>query len=140
MSDRSLRELEGDVERARARLLAHLSVLSSPVSYSEFKEDLKEEARDTFHGIVENVKGRAAANPVATLGHRRRRGLTASPASPNLHCPDWSWPPQFMENRSCPSKRAKSRLSLDSEDAIAGASRRVRNHPWVSKPPIWPKK
>jgi hypothetical protein len=67
MSDRSLRELEGDVERARPRLLAHLSVLSSPVSYSEFKEDLKEEARDTFQGIVENGKRRAAANPVATL-------------------------------------------------------------------------
>jgi hypothetical protein len=67
MSDPSLRELEGDVERARARLLAHLSVVSSPVAYSEFKDDLKEEARDTFQGIVENVKGRAAANPVATL-------------------------------------------------------------------------
>jgi ElaB/YqjD/DUF883 family membrane-anchored ribosome-binding protein len=67
MSERSLRELEGDVERARARLLADLSVLSSPVAYSEFKDDLKEEARYTFRGIVENVKGRAAANPVATL-------------------------------------------------------------------------
>jgi hypothetical protein len=67
MSGRSLRELEGDVERARARLLADLSVLSSPVAYSEFKDDLKEEARYTFRGIVENVKGRAAANPVATL-------------------------------------------------------------------------
>jgi hypothetical protein len=67
MSERSLRELEGDVERARARLLADISVLSSPVAYSEFKDDLKEEARYTFQGIVENVKGRAAANPVATL-------------------------------------------------------------------------
>jgi ElaB/YqjD/DUF883 family membrane-anchored ribosome-binding protein len=67
MSDRSLRELEGDIERARARLVADLSVLSSPVAYSEFKDDLKEEARDAFQGLVENVKGRAAANPVATL-------------------------------------------------------------------------
>jgi hypothetical protein len=67
MSERSLRELEGDVERARARLLADISVLSSPMAYSAFKDDLKEEARYTFRGIVENVKGRAAANPVATL-------------------------------------------------------------------------
>jgi ElaB/YqjD/DUF883 family membrane-anchored ribosome-binding protein len=67
MSERSLRELEGDVERARARLLADISVLSSPMAYSEFKDDLKEEVRYTFRGIVENVKGRAAANPVATL-------------------------------------------------------------------------
>jgi hypothetical protein len=67
MNERNLRELEGDVERARARLLADISVLSSPMAYSEFKDDLKEEARYTFRGIVENVKGRAVANPVATL-------------------------------------------------------------------------
>ena len=67
MTERSTRELEHDVEEARERLLSHLSVLSSPVAYSEFKEDLKDEARFTLRGILDDVKRRAAANPAATL-------------------------------------------------------------------------
>ena len=67
MTERSMRELERDVEEARERLLSHLSVLSSPVAYSEFKQDLKDEARFTLRGILDDVKGRAAANPAATL-------------------------------------------------------------------------
>ena len=67
MTERSMRELERDVEEARERLLSHLSVLSSPVAYSEFKQDLKDEARFTLRGILGDVKGRAAANPAATL-------------------------------------------------------------------------
>lgn len=63
----SLQELERDVERSRARLMADLSLLSSPAAFAGFKDDLREEARSTFHGIVEDVKGRAAANPAATL-------------------------------------------------------------------------
>lgn len=67
MTERSTRELEHDVEEARERLLSHLSVLSSPVAYSEFKQDLKDEARFTLRGILDDVKRRAAANPAATL-------------------------------------------------------------------------
>jgi hypothetical protein len=67
MTERSMRELERDVEQARERLLSHLSVLSSPAAYSEFKQDLKHEARFTLRGILDDVKGRAAANPAATL-------------------------------------------------------------------------
>lgn len=67
MTERSMRELERDVEEARERLLSHLSVLSSPAAYSEFKQDLKDEARFTLRGILDDVKGRAAANPAATL-------------------------------------------------------------------------
>lgn len=67
MTERSMRELERDVEQARERLLSHLSVLSSPAAYSEFKQDLKDEARFTLRGILDDVKGRAAANPAATL-------------------------------------------------------------------------
>jgi hypothetical protein len=67
MTERSTRELEHDVEEAREKLLSHLSVLSSPVAYSEFKQDLKDEARFTLRGILDDVKRRAAANPAATL-------------------------------------------------------------------------
>jgi hypothetical protein len=67
MTQRSMRELERDVEEARERLLSRLSVLSSPAAYSEFKQDLKDEARFTLRGILDDVKGRAAANPAATL-------------------------------------------------------------------------
>lgn len=67
MTERSMRELERDVEEARESLLSHLSVLSSPAAYSEFKQDLKDEARFTLRGILDDVKRRAAANPAATL-------------------------------------------------------------------------
>lgn len=67
MTEPSLRELERDVGAARERLLSHLSVLSSPAAYLEFKQNLKDEARFTLRGILEDVKGRAAANPAATL-------------------------------------------------------------------------
>ena len=67
MTERSIRELEHDVEEARERFLSHLSVLSAPAAYSEFKQDLKDEARVTVRGILDDVKGRAAANPAATL-------------------------------------------------------------------------
>lgn len=65
--EQSLQELEGDVERSRARLLADLSLLSSPAALAGYKDDLRDEARSTFEGIVADVKGRAAANPAATL-------------------------------------------------------------------------
>lgn len=65
--EKHLQDLERDVEDARARLLANLSLMSSPATFGEFKSDLRVEARSTLRGILEDVKGRAAANPAATL-------------------------------------------------------------------------
>ena len=59
--------LEREVEMARARLTTNLSTLFSTHTYAAFKEDLKDEARSAFSRMVENVKGRAAANPAAAL-------------------------------------------------------------------------
>lgn len=82
----TLAELERDVEAARGRLAADLSVLRSPATLSEFGESLKRDAmqakdsllenlkRDamqakesTILNLVDGVKARAAANPVAVL-------------------------------------------------------------------------
>ena len=82
MSDPSLHQLERDVEAARAKLANDLTSLRSPGTYTEFTSGLKEEALDikdamvdkakssvqsTIEGFVEDLKGRAAANPVAAL-------------------------------------------------------------------------
>ncbi len=82
MSDPSLHQLERDVEAARAKLASDLTSLRSPATYTEFTSGLKEEALDikdamvdkakssvqsTIEGFVEDLKGRAAANPVAAL-------------------------------------------------------------------------
>jgi hypothetical protein len=65
--NKALQEIERDVEHARAQLLADLSLVLSPTAFAEFKSDLQEDARSTLHGIVEDIKGRAAANPAAAL-------------------------------------------------------------------------
>jgi len=62
-----LQNLEHEVETARARLASDLSSLSSADTYSEFQRDLKHEARYRLHGMVDEVKARAAANPAAAL-------------------------------------------------------------------------
>jgi len=62
-----LANLERDVELARARLTGNLSTLVSTDTYSEFKEDVKDEARSAVAQILENLKARAAANPAAAL-------------------------------------------------------------------------
>jgi hypothetical protein len=82
MSDANLQQLEREVEAARARLVSDLTILRSPASFSEFKEELKHEALDakdalidkaqstmqsTVDGIVDDIKARAAANPAAVL-------------------------------------------------------------------------
>jgi hypothetical protein len=82
MSEASLQQLEREVEAARARLVSDLTILRSPASFSEFKEELKHEALDakdaliekaqstvqsTVEGIVDDIKARAAANPAAVL-------------------------------------------------------------------------
>ncbi len=82
MSDPSLHQLEREVEAARAKLAGDLSTLRSPTTYSEFTSDLKNEALDvkdalldkakssvasTIEDFVDDLKGRAAANPAAAL-------------------------------------------------------------------------
>jgi hypothetical protein len=82
MSDPSLHQLELDVEAARAKLAGQLSSLRSPATYSEFSSELKYEAlemkdalvdkakssvQSTIDTFVEDLKARAAANPVAAL-------------------------------------------------------------------------
>jgi len=62
-----LANLERDVELARARLAGNLSTLVSTDTYSEFKEDVKDEARSAIAKILENLKARAAANPAAAV-------------------------------------------------------------------------
>jgi uncharacterized protein YjbJ (UPF0337 family) len=62
-----LRDLEQDVERTRARLLDNLTLLSSPMAVAEFKANVREEARSTFQALVDDAKGRVAANPAAAL-------------------------------------------------------------------------
>ena len=82
MSEPNLHQLEREVEGARAKLAADLAVLRSPDTFSEFTEGLKSEtlgAKDalverakssvqsTIEGFVEDLKGRAAANPSAAV-------------------------------------------------------------------------
>jgi hypothetical protein len=82
MSDPSLHQLERDVEAARAKLAVDLSTLRSPATYSEFSSELKDEALEmknalvdkakssvhsTIDTFIEDLKARAAANPVAAL-------------------------------------------------------------------------
>ncbi len=63
----NLGSLEREVEIARARLAQDLSVLVSPRTYSEFKQNLREEGRSSVMRVVEDLKARAAANPAAVL-------------------------------------------------------------------------
>lgn len=82
MSTENLRELERDVEAARARLTGDLAVLRSPETYSEFADNLKQTALDTKNSLVDDartrtqsavdefvdkLKSKAAANPAAVL-------------------------------------------------------------------------
>ena len=80
MPHSELDRLEGDVREARRRLKSDLEVLRAPETFSNFKEDVIGEARQSRDDIVANVKeaaanraerlvadikARAAANPVA---------------------------------------------------------------------------
>jgi hypothetical protein len=82
MSEASLNQLEREVEVARAKLAADLAVLRSPDTFSEFTDGVKSEAlgakdalvekakssvQSTIEGFVEDLKGKAAANPTAAL-------------------------------------------------------------------------
>jgi hypothetical protein len=80
MPNAELDRLEGDVRDARRRLTSDLEILRAPETFSSFKEEVLDEARQSRDGIVANVKeaatdraerlvadikARAAANPVA---------------------------------------------------------------------------
>ncbi len=82
MSEESLNLLERDVEVARARLNRDLTRLRSPDAVTNLKDDLVAEARGTrdqavsktksqvsdfTHHLIEDIKQRAMANPVAAL-------------------------------------------------------------------------
>lgn len=82
MSPKTLRQFEGDVEMARAKLTGSLAVLRSPETISAFTDDLKKEALSTkdalvdhaktaaqskVRGLAEDLKAKAAANPAAAL-------------------------------------------------------------------------
>jgi ElaB/YqjD/DUF883 family membrane-anchored ribosome-binding protein len=82
MSEAGLRQLEREVELARARLASDLALLRSPDTMAEFTGGLKEEVFDTKDALIEkarataqsaaenfvqDVKARAAANPAAAL-------------------------------------------------------------------------
>jgi hypothetical protein len=82
MTEASLQQIEREVEVARAKLAQDLAVLRAPSTFAEFTEELKGEAigtkdalvgkakssvQSTLDSFVEDLKGRAAANPAATL-------------------------------------------------------------------------
>src|ERR1051325_10250368 len=82
MNDVTVRQLETEVEAARAQLANDLSTLRSPATLAEFAEGLKQEAfeakdaliekaRSTAHSkvqeVVDDLKAKAAANPGAVL-------------------------------------------------------------------------
>ena len=82
MPQPNLRELEKEVEAARAKLAGDLATLRSPSTAAEFTESLKQEAfeakdalldkaktsiQSSIESMIEDVKARAAANPTAAL-------------------------------------------------------------------------
>ena len=82
MSSPSLHQLERDVEAARSKLTSDLATLRAPATISEFTEGLKKEAYSAkdelidkakssahtmFEEFVDDLKGKAAANPAAAL-------------------------------------------------------------------------
>ena len=70
MTSGELNRLEREVEEARHRLTADLDRLRAPDTFSSFKDDLVSEARNAkdewTQRLIEEVKNRAAANPIAT--------------------------------------------------------------------------
>jgi hypothetical protein len=82
MADRDLDRLEAEVEAARRRVAADLEKVGAPGSFSELRRNLgsevseareeltdkiKASARDAATGVIDGIKARAAANPVAAL-------------------------------------------------------------------------
>lgn len=82
MTERSLSQLERDVEGARAKLARDLSTLRSPQTTGQFTDALMQEAisvkdavldktkasvKSSVESLLEDIKARAAANPAAAL-------------------------------------------------------------------------
>ena len=71
MTKAELDVLERDVEDARGRLRLDLARLRAPGAMDRMKDDVAGRvtgaAQDTAHGILDEIKARAAANPVAAL-------------------------------------------------------------------------
>ena len=71
MTKAELDVLERDVEDARGRLRLDLARLRAPGTMERMKDDVTGRvtgaAQDTAHGILDEIKARAAANPVAAL-------------------------------------------------------------------------
>jgi uncharacterized protein YjbJ (UPF0337 family) len=71
MTQGELDLLERDVEDARGRLRLDLARLRAPGTMERMKEDVTERvtgsAQDTAHRVLDQIKARAAANPLAAL-------------------------------------------------------------------------
>jgi len=71
MTKAELDVLERDVEDARGRLRLDLARLRAPGAMERMKDDVTERvsgaAQDTAHRVLDEIKARAAANPVAAL-------------------------------------------------------------------------
>jgi uncharacterized protein YjbJ (UPF0337 family) len=71
MTKAELDVLEREVEDARGRLRVDLARLRAPGSIARMKNDVTDRvtgaAQDTAHGVLDEIKARAAANPVAAL-------------------------------------------------------------------------
>jgi len=71
MTQTELDVLEREVEDARGRLRLDLARLRSPGTMARMKDDVTERvtgaAQDSAHGVLDEIKARAAANPVAAL-------------------------------------------------------------------------
>ena len=71
MTQTELDVLERDVEDARGRLRVDLARLRSPGAMARMKGDVTDRvsgaAQDTAHGVLDEIKARASANPVAAL-------------------------------------------------------------------------
>lgn len=74
--DKSIDELERDVEQARARVAADIAMLRAPETYEAAKQDITDTVfgyRDQMRnratgygeGMIETIKAKAAANPLA---------------------------------------------------------------------------
>jgi hypothetical protein len=71
MTQGELDVLEREVEDARGRLRVDLARLRSPGTMARMKDDVTDRvtgaAQDKAHGVLDEIKARASANPVAAL-------------------------------------------------------------------------
>src|SRR3979409_2748307 len=86
MTKAELDVLERDVEDARGRLRLDLARLRAPGTMERMKDDVTGRvtgaAQDTAYGILDQIKARAAANPVAALAIGAGLALGLLPCPP----------------------------------------------------------